>query len=129
MNALSNKLIVGGTFCDLQKACDCIDHNHNILIAKLEFCGITGVTYSLIRSYLQGRYQKVVLNKNSPHSSLNWNELTHGVPHGSILVPLLFLLFVNDLPQITNVNSQNVLFADDSIVIITNHYPQTLRRH
>ena len=45
--------MVGGIFCDLQKAFDYIDHN--ILLAKLEFYGITGVTYRLIKSYLQGR--------------------------------------------------------------------------
>jgi len=63
LNVLNNKLMVGGIFCDLQKAFDCIDHN--ILLAKLEFYGITGVTYRLIKSYLQDRYQRVVLNNYS----------------------------------------------------------------
>jgi hypothetical protein len=63
LNELNNKLTVGGIFCDLQKAFDCI--NHNILLAKLEFYSITGVTYSLLKSYLQGRYQRVVINNYS----------------------------------------------------------------
>jgi len=84
------------------------------------------VTYSLIRSYLQGRYQKVVLNNYSSHSSSKWDEVTHGVPQGSILGPLLFLLYVNDLPQVSNGNSKIVLFADDTSVIITNPDPHKL---
>ena len=53
LNALNDKMMVGGIFCDLQKAFDCV--NHNILLKKLEFCGITGITYKLIKSYLGGR--------------------------------------------------------------------------
>ena len=85
LNALNNRMMVGGIFCDLQKAFDCV--NHNILLTKLEFYGITGIAYKLIKSYLEGRYQRVVLNNNSYS---NWCEIKHGVPQGSILGPLLF---------------------------------------
>jgi hypothetical protein len=51
---------VGGIFCDLQKVFDCV--NHNILLTKLKFYGVTGRTLRLIKSYLEGRYQKVVLD-------------------------------------------------------------------
>jgi len=60
LNALNNRLMVGGMFCDVRKAFDCV--NHNILLSKLEFYGITGITHKLIKSYLKGRYQRVVLN-------------------------------------------------------------------
>jgi hypothetical protein len=63
LNALNNRMMVGGIFCDLQKAFDCV--NHNILLTKLEFYGITGIAYKLIKSYLEGIYQRVVLNNNS----------------------------------------------------------------
>ena len=60
-------------------------------------------------------------------SCSHWGEVTRGVPQESILGPLLFLLYINDLPQITNVNSKFVLFADDTSVIITNSDPLNFR--
>jgi len=118
LNALNNRMMVGGICCDTQKAFDCI--NHNILLTKLEFYGITGITYKLLKCYRKGRYQRVVLNNYSSSLCSNWGEITHGVPRGSILGPLLFLLYINDLPQITDDNSKIVLFADDTSMIITN---------
>ena len=53
LNALNNRMMVGGIFCDIQKAFDCV--NHNILLTKLEFYGITRITYKLLKSYLKGR--------------------------------------------------------------------------
>jgi hypothetical protein len=114
--------MVGGIFCDKQKAFNC--GNHVILQAKLEFYGITGITYKLLKSCLKGRYQRVVLNNYSSNSCSNLGEISHFVPQGSILDPLLLLLYINDLPQITNYNSKIVLFADDTSKVITN--PSTL---
>jgi len=118
--------MVGGNFCDVQKAFNCV--NHNILLTKLEIYGITGITYKLHKSYLKGRYQRVVLNNYSSSSCSNWGEITHGVPQGSILGPLLFLLYINDLSQITNDNSKIVLFADDTSMIITNPNPLSFEK-
>ena len=91
LNALNNKLMVAGIICDLQKAFVYV--NHNILLTELEFYGITGTAYKLIKSYIQGRYQRVVLNTVSLDSCSNWGEMNYGVPQESLLCPLLFFKF------------------------------------
>ena len=107
--------MVGGIFCNLQKAFDCVSH---ILLTKLEFYGITGTSYKLIKSYLEARYQRVVLNNISLCSCFKWDEIKPGVPRESLLGPPPFLVYINDLPKISNDNSNIVLFADDTSTII-----------
>ena len=61
LNALNNNLLIGGIFCDSEKAFDRV--NHRILLSKLEFYGITGNYYKLYKSYLTNRYQRTLLYK------------------------------------------------------------------
>jgi hypothetical protein len=108
----------GGIFCDLQKAFDCV--NHVILLNTLELYGVTGKFKPLITSYLTKRYQKVILgNKREKGNSSNWRLITNEVPQGSVLGPLLFLFYINDLPNLMGKNTKMVLFADDTNILVT----------
>jgi len=100
--AMNNNQIVGGIFCDLQKAFDCV--NHKILLEKLQFCVLERKFKALIESCLTDRYQKVALDNitNNNNNSSKWKMIKCGVPHGSILGPLFFLIYINDLTTLIN---------------------------
>ena len=108
-NALNNKEHVLAVFCDLRKAFDTVDHK--ILLKKMKKIGITGMELEWFRNYLTNRKQYVVINGicSSP------NILKIGVPQGSILGPLLFLLYINDLPICSELFT--LLFADDTTLL------------
>jgi hypothetical protein len=93
--SLDKKNFVGGLFCDFQKAFDCV--NHNILLAKMEFYGISGIVNKLMKSYLENRYQRVTVKDIKLNKvSSKWEHVKHGVAQCSTLGPLLFLIYIND---------------------------------
>ena len=96
-----------GIFIDLRKAFDTV--NHKILLQKLDHYGIRGSALSWFESYLDNRKQYVYVNGESSDLKI----ISCGVPQGSVLGPLLFLLYINDLPNISNV-LDFYLFADDT---------------
>ena len=84
-------LILPPRASDLKKAFDTVDHS--ILIHKLDFSGFRGIINVWFRSYLQDRTQITVIDQRPSNKSV----VTYGVPQGSVLGPLLFLLYVNDI--------------------------------
>ena len=112
LNCFEHKLNVGACLIDLCKAFDCI--SHTILCDKLEFYGVSNAELSLIRSYLNNRKQKVVVN----NCSSEYLNVISGVPQGSVLGPFLFLVYVNDL--YCNVPAFSVLYADDTTFLCSN---------
>ena len=104
--AIDNKPITLGVFIDLKKAFDTIDHL--LLIKKLTHYGVRGIASNCIRSYLANCKQFV--HFNGVNSELQ--EVVCGVPQGSILGPKLFILYINDICNISNVIDL-IIFADD----------------
>src|SRR3989442_2040168 len=111
---IGNKNNVMGLFMDLSKAFDMV--SHDILLDKLFYYGMRDRTLNWFSTYLSHRTQFTVINKN--HSATK--NIVSGVPQGSVLGPVLFLIYINDL--YTSVKDQKLsLFADDANVFVVNH--------
>ena len=107
LNAIDNGKMIGTVLVDFKKAFDLVDHQ--ILLNKLEIYGIKDEALQWFNTYLTNRKQQVKIN----NSKSDFKHISCGVPQGSILGPLLFLLFINDLPLYTN-NVFTDLYADDT---------------
>ena len=104
--ALDSGKEVRAVFCDISKAFDRVWHAG--LLDKIQAAGVTGNVHTWFADYLSDRKQRVVL----PGAVSDWTDIRAGVPQGSILGPLLFLLYINDIVQ--DIGSNIRLFADDT---------------
>jgi Retron-type reverse transcriptase len=119
LDSFESGLSVHTTLVDLSKAFDSV--NHKILLKKMWQYGMRSTVLSLIESYLKDRKQMVDFN-NVRSSALN---VTRGAPQGSILGPLLFVIYVNDLPY--QIQCKSVLYADDTTFLIAGKDVDTLK--
>ena len=111
--------IISGTFLDLSKAFDCVDHQ--ILLSKLENYGIRGNAHSWIESFLKRRYQYVELKDVSTDTVYKSSKLTpqFGVPQGTVLGPILYLTYINSLLQENHPSHHTIMFADDTTCLFS----------
>ena len=108
-------------FCDCSKAFDRVWHKGALF--KLQRAGITGTLLKWFENYLNGRKQRVVINgKNS-----DFNTIQAGVPQGSILGPLIFLLYIDNLTEVIKTNIR--LYADDSCIYTDYQDPKDAAKH
>ena len=112
IKGFENKQSPIAIYMDLSKAFDTLDHT--ILLHKLSYYGIQGKELNWFKSYLSDRTQYVEIDNTKSDSKL----ITTGVPQGSVLGPLLFLIYMNDIETVSDAFNA-VLFADDSTFITT----------
>ena len=110
-NTMDGHKIPGTIFIDLSKAFHTLSLSYDILLYKLKFYGISELEHKLIASYLSNREQYVMFN----NINSEFTEIRTGVPQGSILGPLLFSIYINDLIKMSN-KLNFIMYADDTTI-------------
>ena len=116
---MNNTFAVTGTFCELEKAFDCV--NHGIVVDKLEFSGITWKFAAFIQPYFRGTYQKLLIDKINAYGNISTRrkKVINWFPRRLTLGSLLLLICINDVYKITDNSAKVALFADVTSILVT----------
>lgn len=117
---LNDNLKVSSIFIDISKAFDTV--NHNLLLAKLSHVGVRGIALNLFKTYLQDRVQRVCIDEIYSHDKF----VNIGIPQGSVLGPLLFLIYCNSIFDLA-LHGNIVAFADDMSLVYANNNMDSLK--
>uniref|UniRef100_A0A1Y1K185 Reverse transcriptase domain-containing protein n=1 Tax=Photinus pyralis TaxID=7054 RepID=A0A1Y1K185_PHOPY len=129
LQSIGKKELPIGIYCDITKAFDCA--NHNLLLQKLSRYGVRGTALNWLEKFLKNRTQYVSLRHSNKGYTTNVNsdiiKLNVGTPQGSILAPILFTLFTNDVLSCIPVDATLSLYADDTAVVVSHPDENELR--
>ena len=95
-------------YLDFRKPFDTVGLPHKRLLAKLEGYGVTGKCLAWINAFMDGRKQRVIINGEES----SWEDVTNGIPQGSVQGPVIFVIFINDIPDVVKQSVQ--MLVDDT---------------
>lgn len=128
IDSLEEKNLVTGIMLDFSKAFDCL--GHELILNKLEQLGVKGQALAWFKSYLEGRSQVVEIQDTQKNirQEVRSNPLpiNRGVPQGSVLGPVLFILLTNDMPQYLGMHCTPLMYADDTTLLFAESSPNSL---
>jgi hypothetical protein len=128
LSSLNQRNQIGGVFSDLTKVFDSV--SHDMLLNKLHYYGIRGICHHWFKSYLTNRKQRVNMSSQilkEEENSSSWKTVTSGFPQGSVLCPLLFITYVNDVLLGIHYEAKPVIYADDTNILLTARHTEELK--